>query len=87
MSSCSFHITGTPAQAGSYTFAVQVADSLNDPPASATITLAINAGKPPKISTTTLNLCKRLVNRQTRMAGICGKAGCLGLGRGNGRSE
>lgn len=52
---CGFQISGTPTQGGSYAFTVKVTDSLNDV-ATASITLLINSGTPPKITTGTLTL-------------------------------
>jgi hypothetical protein len=55
MSSCSFQISGTPTMAGTFGFTVTLRDSLGDQ-AQAAITLAVNAGTPPQITTTTYDL-------------------------------
>ncbi len=52
---CTYQISGTPTQAGTYTLSVKVTDSLNNT-ATASVTLIINSGTPPTITTTTLNL-------------------------------
>jgi hypothetical protein len=52
---CSYQISGTPAQAATYTLSVKVTDSLNNT-ATASVTLVINSGTPPTITTTTLTL-------------------------------
>jgi uncharacterized protein (TIGR03437 family) len=54
-SGCSFQFSGTPTQAGTSNFTLQVTDSLGDK-AQQTIALIINSGTPPQITTTTLSL-------------------------------
>ena len=53
--SCSYKISGTPTQVGSYTLSVRVTDSLNNT-ATANVTLVVNSGTPPTITTSTLTL-------------------------------
>lgn len=55
-SGCSFQFSGTPTQAGTFTFTLQVTDSLGDKSPQQSITLIINSGTPPQITTTTLSL-------------------------------
>jgi hypothetical protein len=52
-SSCSYQIAGTPTQAGTFTFTVQVKDSLNIA-AQQSLSIIINSGTPPQITSTTL---------------------------------
>jgi hypothetical protein len=52
---CGLQISGTPAQAGVFTFTTVVTDSLKDT-AQQDITIAINTGTPPQITTATLPL-------------------------------
>jgi len=53
--SCGQQISGTPTQAGVFTFTAVVTDSLKNT-AQQDITIAINTGTPPQITTTTLPL-------------------------------
>jgi len=48
---CALEIVGTPTQAGTYAFTAQVRDSLGNT-AQANITIVINSGTPPQISST-----------------------------------
>ena len=54
-STAGLQISGTPTQAGTYPITVTVKDSLNDT-AQQNITIVINTGSPPQITTSTLNL-------------------------------
>lgn len=49
LASITFNITGTPTQAGTYTFTVKVTDSLNNT-AQQTATIIVNSGTPPQIT-------------------------------------
>lgn len=52
-SSCSYQITGTPTQAGTFVFTAQVKDSLSNT-AQQPLSIIINLGTPPQITSTTL---------------------------------
>jgi len=54
-SSCSFQISGTPTQAGTFNFTVQLKDSLGNA-AQQSFSLIINSGTPPQITVSTLTL-------------------------------
>jgi hypothetical protein len=54
-STAGLQISGTPTQAGTYIFTAIVTDSLKDT-AQQNVTVVINSGSPPQITTTTLNL-------------------------------
>jgi uncharacterized protein YjdB len=52
---CGLHISGTPTQAGTFAFTAVVTDSLKNT-AQQDVTIAINTGTPPQITTATLPL-------------------------------